>query len=297
VNLALIGAALGFGLVTASVLAFAAVGFTLQFGATNVFNLAFGDTMTASAFVAYAVMQVGVNIWGALVIGGLFGAVASVLLNRCIYAPFIRRGTKLWGMIIVTLAMSLIIQNVLQAIYGTDYYNFAPGHTSSVTLGPMVFTTIQLAMMGLAVAAMLAFHLLLKYTRLGRAMRATATNPDLARNCGVATSRVIDATWALSGLMCGVGGVVLVLNVSAFQSTTGGLFLIPMIAAAVLGGVGQPYGAMLGALVIGITTEVGAVFVTPDYKELLAFAVLIVVLIIRPQGILAEIASQKEVVA
>jgi branched-chain amino acid transport system permease protein/neutral amino acid transport system permease protein len=97
--------------------------------------------------------------------------------------------------------------------------------------------------------------------------------------------------------MCGVGGVVLVLNVSAFQSTTGGLFLIPMIAAAVLGGVGQPYGAMLGALVIGITTEVGAVFVTPDYKELLAFAVLIVVLIIRPQGILAEIASQKEVVA
>ena len=90
---------LGFGVVTASILALGAVGFTLQFSVTNVLNLAYGDVMIASAFVAYALNTRGVNIWIALVVGGAFGAVASWFLNRAVFSPFIRRGTRLFGMV------------------------------------------------------------------------------------------------------------------------------------------------------------------------------------------------------
>jgi len=290
-------AAVGFGIVTASILAVAGVGFTLQFGVTNILNLAYGDIMTASAFVAYLVTNAGLSVWLALVAGAAFGSAFSVLLNRFIYTPFVRHGTRLFGMIIVSIAVSLILQNALLAIFGANFFSLQMPRPSSVHIGGMVFTTVQLAIIGIALAAMLLIHLLLRYTKLGKAMRATATDPELARNCGIATDRVIDLTWALSGGLCGLAGVVLVMNVTAFTDTTGSQFLIPIVAVAVLGGIGQPYGAMLGALVIGITSEVAAAVFSPQYKDVVAFVILVIVLLARPQGILSEVATRKEVAA
>jgi branched-subunit amino acid ABC-type transport system permease component len=289
--------AIGFGLVTASILAVAGVGFTLQFGVTNILNLAYGDIMTASAFIAYLVTSAGVSVWLALVAGAAFGGVFSVLLNRAVYTPFVRRGTRLFGMIIVTISVSLIVQNGLQAIFGASFFSLKMARPAPVHIAGMVFTTVQLAIIGIAVAAMLLIHLLLRYTKLGKAMRATASDPELARNCGIATDRVIDLAWALSGTLCGLAGVILVMNVGAFTDTTGSQFLIPIIAVAVLGGIGQPYGAMLGALVIGIASEVAAAVINPDYKDVVAFVILVIVLLVRPQGILSEIATRKEVAA
>jgi branched-subunit amino acid ABC-type transport system permease component len=289
--------AIGFGIVTASILAVAGVGFTLQFGVTNILNLAYGDIMTAAAFVAYLVTSAGLNVWLALVAGAAFGSVFSVLLNRCIYTPFVRRGTRLFGMIIVTIAVSLIVQNGLLAIFGASFFSLKMPHPSSVHIAGMVFTTVQLAIIAIAVVAMLLIHLLLRYTKLGKAMRATAADPDLARNCGIATDRVIDLAWAISGALCGLAGVILVMNVTAFTETTGAQFLIPIVAVAVLGGIGQPYGAMLGALVIGITSEVAAAIFNPEYKDVVAFVILVIVLLARPQGILSEVATRKEVAA
>ena len=161
----------------------------------------------------------------------------------------------------------------------------------------MIFTTSQLILIAIAAVALAALHGLLRYTRLGKAMRATASDPELARNCGVPTRQVVDGAWLLSGLLCGLAGVALVTELGSFDFTTGSAFLVPVIAAAVLGGVGQPYGAMLGALVIGLATELAGTYLDPTYKDVVAFAVLIVVLLIRPQGIFAEVASQKEVAA
>jgi branched-chain amino acid transport system permease protein/neutral amino acid transport system permease protein len=289
--------AIGFGLVTASILAVAGVGFTLQFGVTNILNLAYGDIMTASAFIAYLVTSAGVSVWLALVAGAAFGGVFSVLLNRALYTPFVRHGTRLFGMIIVTISVSLIVQNGLQAIFGASFFSLKMARPAPVHIAGMVFTIVQLAIVGIAVAAMLLIHLLLRYTKLGKAMRATASDPELARNCGIATDRVIDLAWALSGTLCGLAGVILVMNVTSFTDTTGSQFLIPIIAVAVLGGIGQPYGAMLGALVIGIATEVAAAVINPDYKDVVAFVILVIVLLVRPQGILSEIATRKEVAA
>ena len=289
--------AIGFGIVTASILAVAGVGFTLQFGVTNILNLAYGDIMTAAAFVAYLVTSAGLSVWLALVAGAVFGSVFSVLLNRFVYTPFVGRGTRLFGMIIVTIAVSLILQNGLLAIFGANFFSLKMPRPTSVHIAGMTFTTDQLAIIAIAVVAMLLIHLLLRYTKLGKAMRATAADPDLARNCGIATDRVIDLAWAISGALCGLAGVILVLNVTAFTDTTGSQFLIPVVAVAVLGGIGQPYGAMLGALVVGIATEVAAAIFNPEYKDVVAFVILVIVLLARPQGILSEIATRKEVAA
>jgi branched-chain amino acid transport system permease protein/neutral amino acid transport system permease protein len=289
--------AIGFGIVTASILAVAGVGFTLQFGVTNVLNLAYGDIMTAAAFVAYLVTSAGLSVWLALVAGGAFGSVFSVLLNRCIYTPFVRRGTRLFGMIIVTIAVSLMVQNGLLAIFGANFFSLKMSRPAPVHIAGMAFTTVQFGIIAIAVVAMLLIHLLLRYTKLGKAMRATAADPDLARNCGIATDRVIDLTWAISGALCGLAGVILVMNVTAFTDTTGAQFLIPIVAVAVLGGIGQPYGAMMGALVIGIASEVAAAIFNPEYKDVVAFVILVIVLLARPQGILSEVATRKEVAA
>lgn len=289
--------ALGFGILTASILALAAVGFTVQFGVTNILNLAYGDVMTAAAFIAYVASGWGLGGWWGLLFGGLFGAVFSFVLNRVIYTPFIRRGASLFTMIIVTIAVSLILQNVLQGIWGPGFFSLHVPPGPTVRALGTVLTESQLVVVLIAVAAMLALHGLLKFTRLGKAMRATAADPELARNCGIRTQLVTDVAWLISGLLCGVAGVTLVVDFGSFQSTTGGAFLVPIVAAAVLGGVGQPYGAMLGALVVGVVSEVSATVINPSYKEVVAFAVLIVVLLIRPQGIISEVATAKAVAA
>jgi branched-chain amino acid transport system permease protein/neutral amino acid transport system permease protein len=200
-------------------------------------------------------------------------------------------------MIIVTIAVSLMVQNGLLAIFGANFFSLKMPRPAPVHIAGMVFTTVQFAIIAVAVVAMLLIHLLLRYTKLGKAMRATAADPDLARNCGIATDRVIDLAWAISGALCGLAGVILVMNVTAFTDTTGAQFLIPIVAVAVLGGIGQPYGAMLSALVIGITSEVAAAIFNPEYKDVVAFVILVIVLLARPQGILSEVATRKEVAA
>jgi len=280
--------AIGFGIVTASILAVAGVGFTLQFGVTNILNLAYGDIMTAAAFVAYLVTSAGLSVWLALVAGAAFGSVFSVLLNRCIYTPFVRRGTRLFGMIIVTIAVSLIVQNGLLAIFGANFFSLKMPRPAPVHIAGMVFTTVQLAIIAIAVVAMLLIHLLLRYTRLGKAMRATAANPTLARNCGIPTQRVIDMVWLITGGLCGVAGVVAALNSDSFAIASGAGFLITALAAAVLGGAGQPYGAMIGAVIIGLITELSAATWSAEYKEVVAFGILVLVMVLRPQGLLAR---------
>jgi branched-chain amino acid transport system permease protein/neutral amino acid transport system permease protein len=127
-------------------------------------------------------------------------------------------------------------------------------------------------------------------------MRGLSVNPSLARACGIPTRRVVAVAWFASGVMAGLGGVALFLETSTFSATTGSDFLIVIIAAAVLGGIGSARGAVLGALVVGIVTEVGAAYWDPQLKDVLAFAVLIVVLLVRPRGLFSQLATERAVV-
>jgi branched-chain amino acid transport system permease protein/neutral amino acid transport system permease protein len=276
---------LGFGLVTASILAMGAVGFTLQFGVTNLFNLAFGENMTVAAFAAY-LARVGLhwNMWAAMAVGGAAGMMMSLAIARLVYLPFLRRGTAQFAMVMVTVAVSFILKNVLQIFTGATFYSYQLPPQRPVHILGMVFTPRQLAIIGLAAASLLGLHLLFRYTRLGKAMRATSDDPELARSVGIPTSRVVSAAWLLSGLLAGLAGVALAMDLGTFDSNTGGSFLLIIVAAAVFGSVGEPYGAVLGALVIGIVSEMAAI-VSPDLKDVVAFAVLVLVLLLRPEGL------------
>ena len=281
-------ASIGFGLVTASVLAIASVGFTLQFGVTDVLNLAFGAVMIFSAFVAYLVNQNGISVWIGLVVAMAAGSVVSVLLNSVVYTPFQRRGASPITMVIVSLGMTLIIEFGVQALAGGTSVSYTMGNGPLYKVAGLELTLVQVIIMIIAVVVMLGVHLLLRYTKLGKAMRATAANRTLARNCGIRTGRVITLTWALTGALCGLAGTVFAIDAGSFDATATDLFLVLILAAVFLGGPGQPYGAMLGALVIGVATEVSASlpFVQADYKYVVAFVVLLVMLGVRPTGLL-----------
>jgi branched-subunit amino acid ABC-type transport system permease component len=279
-------ASLGFGLVTASVLAIASIGFTLQFGVTDVLNLAYGAIMIASAYIAYVINQLGVSVWIALVVAMAAAAAGSVLLNAGVYTPFQRRGASPITMVIVTLGMTLIIEFGAQAIAGGTSVSYTMSQGPSLRLGGLVLTTVQLVVIGLSVLVMAGTHVLLRYTRLGKAMRATAANKTLARNCGIRTGQAITITWAVTGALCGLAGVVFAMNASSFDATSADLFLVLILAAVFLGGPGQAYGAMLGAVIIGLATEVSAAYIPPDYKYVIAFLALLAMLGVRPAGLL-----------
>jgi branched-subunit amino acid ABC-type transport system permease component len=279
-------ASLGFGLVTASVLAIAAIGFTLQFGVTDVLNLAYGAVMIAGAFIAYAVNQAGLNVWAGLVVAVVACSAGSVLLNAGIYTPFQRRGASPITMVIVSLGMTLIIEFGVQAIAGGTSVSYTMSQGPLVRAGGLVLSTVQLVVIGLSLLVMAGTHVLLRYTRLGKAMRATAANKTLARNCGIRTGRVINVTWAITGGLCGLAGVVFAMDAGSFNATATDLFLILILAAVFLGGPGQAYGAMLGAVVIGLATEISAAYITADYKYVIAFVALLVMLGVRPTGLL-----------
>ena len=279
-------ASVGFGLVTASVLAVAAVGFTLQFGVTDVLNLAYGAVMIAGAYIAYVINQAGLNIWVGLVVAVVACSAGSVLLNSGIYTPFQRRGATPITLVIVSLGMTLIIEFGTQAIAGGTSVSYTMAQGPSVRAGGLVLTAVQLVVIGLSVLVMIGTHVLLRYSRLGKAMRATAANKTLARNCGIRTSRVITLTWAITGALCGLAGVIFAMDAGSFDATSTDLFLILILAAAFLGGPGQAYGAMLGAVVIGLATEISAAYITPSYKYVVAFVALLLILGVRPTGLL-----------
>ena len=284
--MSLLLASAGFGLITSAVLAIAAVGFTLQFAVTDVLNLAFAAVMTAGAFTAYLVNQAGLSVWAGLIAGMAAGSLLSVLINYLVYTPFQRRGAAPITMVIVSLGMALIVEFGIAAIAGGVGVSYRMSQGRTIRIGGLVLTTVQLTIIALSILVMGGVHVLLRYSRLGKAMRATAANRMLARNCGIRAGRVITVTWAVTGALCGLAGTVFAIDVGTFDSSSTDIFLILILAAVFLGGPGHAYAAMLGALVIGLATEVSAAYIPADYKYVAAFVILLAMLAARPSGLL-----------
>jgi branched-subunit amino acid ABC-type transport system permease component len=278
--------AVGFGLVTASVLAIAAIGLTLQVGVTNLVNFAFADFLTLGAYLAWTLnAAIHLNFWLAAALASLIVGVVAVLANIFVIRPFLRRRTPLVFLLIVTIGLSLILGNVNLAIWGSSYRSYDLAPQQPIHVGPLQFTQDQLVIMAISVGVMVAIRLLLTRTKLGKAMRSMSDNMDLARASGIDTDRVTHAVWMLSGTLAGLAGVVLALNLTTFDTGLGSNILFVIFAAMILGGVGSPSGAILAAVVLGLATEVSAVFVNSGYKNDIAFLALLVVLMLRPQGI------------
>jgi branched-subunit amino acid ABC-type transport system permease component len=277
--------AVGFGIASGAVIALGAVGFSVQFGISNILNITYGALMTLAAYVGLVLIDHGVNAWVALAIGAVVVGAVSVAYHRVLLAPLVRRGTRAIAMVIVTVSAGIVLQYVIVAIAGPDSHSYGEQSGQTLHLLGMSLSAGQVAIISLTAVLMLALHLLLTRTTLGKAMRATSSNRTLARSCGIATDRVSDIAWLISGSLCGAAGVALAITTVSFDFSLGSLFLIPMIAAAVLGGIGQPYGAMLGGLIVGVSSELTAAVSNPNYKDVVAFVILIVMLLLRPRGL------------
>jgi branched-subunit amino acid ABC-type transport system permease component len=279
-----------FGIITGAVIAPAAVGFTLQFSATNVLNIAFGSQLSVGVFVAYALDSHGVSIWLSAAASIAASVVASFGLNRLLIQPFKRRGTSLFGMIVVTMGIDLVVLYVIEWIWGPSPLNYRLFQQSTITIDTIPIPMLDVIIVGISLAVMVLTQVLIRRTKLGKAMRATAANEHLARCSGIKVDRVVDAAWALSGALAGLAGIILALNDGGFSFTIGDSYLITIIAAAILGGIGDAYGAVIGAVLVGLMTQVGSELISPVYAQVWAFTALVIALILRPSGLFSRTA-------
>lgn len=278
--------ALGSGIVTTAVIAVAAVGFSLQYSLSRIFNISYGAMMTVSASVGFFVdVDLHTDLWVGFVAAGATGAVTAVVSERFLFAPFQRRRAGLFTLVMVALALDAFTENAIIAVAGPTFFSFGipPEHIYRV-LG-MDWTSLQIVMVAIGVVAMLAVYFLLSGTKLGKAMRATAADPELAEASGINVRLTRTIAWTLSGVFCGVGGAMLAVSTASFDFSSGDGFVFVIFAAAIVGGIGQPYGAMLGSLVIGLATAEVSI-VLPSLEYVVAFLLLVAMLFIRPDGLI-----------
>ena len=291
------------GVFVGSIIALGAIGLTLIYGILNFANIAHGDYMTLGAYVGLFVVGtvlpsiglqgegLGPFTFGYPLLIGLPIAVAAVAalavaLDALIYRRLRDRGAGVVVISMASLGLAIALRGLVQLIWGGEVQRF-PRESRQAFQLPMdvrippdaIFIAI------VAVVLVVAVYLLLSRTKMGKAMRATADNPDLALVSGIDARRVVWWTWAIGAALAAAAGVLLAVFQANMLPIIGWKFLIPLFAAVVLGGVGSPQGALLGALVIGVTSEVSTQWINPSYKPAVAFALMIAVLLVRPRGL------------
>ena len=277
------------GLNYGAIVALAALGLSLIFGVTGMVNFAHGELVTFGAVVAwfFNASASGPNLhllWAvlpALALAALLGAG----LERGLFRPLRRRRTGNVALIVVSIGLSLLVRHLYLIFIGGAPRAFEQyAVQAQVSVGPISLPPKDLIITGASLAVLAVVGLMLRHTRLGTAMRAVADNKDLAEASGISVDRVILYTWALGAALAGLGGIFLGIT-QTVQWDMGFVLLLTMFAAVVLGGIGTAYGAALGGLIIGVTTETSTFWIPVEFKVVVALGVLIVVLLVRPQGL------------
>ena len=291
------------GFFLGSIIALGAVGLTLIFGILHFANFAHGDYMTTGAYVALFVtasffpwlgvatdgfgpFTFGFTLFIALPIAALTVVAGAILLERLIYRRLRDRGVSDIFMSMASMGVAIAMRGLVQMIWGPDTETY-PRESKQVFHLPMDVRihpdAIFIALMAIALVVMV--YLILTRTRVGKAMRATADNAQLALVSGISTRGVTWWTWGIGAALAATAGVLLAVFQGQLLPIMGWKFLIPVFAAVILGGIGNPYGALVAALAIGVTSEVSTQWINPSYKPAVAFAMLIAVLLVKPKGL------------
>lgn len=293
------------GIVVGSIYVLGATGLTLVYGIRKFANFAHGDMMTFGAYMAWYVngLLFFNLIWG-FVFAIIMTAFLGVLMELLVFRKLALRGPV--SALVASIGITIFLQNFLNAVFGTSINQY------TIQLGPnIVLLTLNgqpvlsinplrgILTLAVGIAMIVFLHLVLSRTTIGKAMRATADNPDLARASGIKVGRVILFTWTLSGAFAGIAGVLLGIFIDVRQGL-GFSVLLFVFAAVIVGGLGSPYGAMVGGFVVGIAQEMSAAFLIwlgrPDvigleqpiaYRPIAAFVIMILVLLLRPGGLAA----------
>ena len=272
------------GLALGGIIALGSVGLTLVYGILRLSNFAHGDFLTLGAYFTLWVNSWGVPVPLAMVAGCGLTIGAFVLTEVVLWGPVRRRYTSATTMMIMSIGLALLVRNGIILIWGSQNQNYNLPVWGAVRLGAVQVTTNRMVVLGLAVIAVMALHVLLQKTEVGRQMRAVADTPELALVAGVDVQRVIGWTWVVAGGLTALGGAMYGL-ITAVRPNMGWFLLLPMFTTVILGGIGNPYGAIVGALVVGVAQEMSTYWLPSEYKLGVALAVMILVLLVRPQGL------------
>lgn len=276
-----------FGLALGGVIALCAVGLTLSYGVTGFINFAYGEFLTLGAYITIGIAAAGSGLVAALVLAVIAVGIIGIVIARVFYDPLMRRG--LLPLLVTSVGVAFVINNLVQMSAGANPVRFPLPLMRPWALGGLFVPREQVYILVTALVAMLIVHLMLRHTLAGKKMRAIADDRDLARAAGVRTRRVLAVTWFVSAAIGALGGVLLAVTQVTLGPQMGWHFLLVIFAAVLLGGIGSPYGAVLGGLVIGLAVEFGATYISPNYAYSFAFIVLILALIFRPRGLLGGV--------
>lgn len=270
------------------IIAMTAIGLSLIYGTTGLVNIGHGDLVTLGAILAWYFNTTGPQlnlIWAALIVIPLTGGVGAILEGG-LWRPLRRRKVGLLQMLVISIGVGLAIRHILLIFFGgrsRPYIDF--NIQERLDLGPVAITPRDLIIIGLSIFVLVTLATMLQRTRMGKAMRAVSDNPELAEASGINVQGVIMVVWIMGAGLAATGGIFLG-AIEQVQWLMGFQLLLLMFAGVILGGLGTAYGALVGSMVVGLVVEISTVWVTAELKTVWGLAVLIIVLLIRPQGIL-----------
>lgn len=273
------------GLSLGSVYALGAVGLTLVYGILKLVNFAHGDFLTFGAYMAFLMSVTwGLPIVPAVLFAMLTTAALGLFFERAMWGPMRARGAGLLQLLLMSIGLAFLIRNALQYGFGTEIRTLDVDKTSVVEFLGLRLGQTELIVIVVGVVVLAGVGLLLRLTMLGKRMRALADDLDLAETAGIDTERIVLYTWLFAGGLAGLAGV-LAGALTVVQPELGFMLLLPIFAAVILGGIGDAFGALVGGLVLGVMIEWSTMFIPDQWKLAVGFAVLILVLIVRPEGI------------
>lgn len=272
-----------YGVVLGSILTLGAIGLSLIYGILRFAHFAHGGLMAVGAYLAYAGVLAGLPLWAAALVAVPATAGVAIAIDQVLYRHMRRRSPVI--LLIASFGVSLILRSLIQIIWGPDNHVYSSGIQIPWRIGDLRVSPDHVWIVGGAVALVVALHLFLTRTKVGKALRAMADDMDLALVSGIPAGRMIAWMWGLAGGLAGVAGIFLAMD-TRLNPMLGWHVLLPSFAAAMLGGIGRPYGAILGGMIMGLAMELSTLVIDPAYKPAVAFVILVALLIFRPQGIL-----------
>jgi len=278
------------GLRLGLLLALAAVGLSLIYGTTRLSSFSHAEQVTLGGMVAYGLVNVaGLNLWLGGAITVVICAMTGWTQDRLMWQPLRRRGLGLTQMMIVTIGLALAAQYAFQYFVGARTVRVVQDNPDVAEFGPITITYQSLVAMAISVIVLAAVGYALLRTRVGRATRAVSDNPALAAASGIDVDKVVRLVWTVATGLAGLSGILYALVTNGIKWDSGMQILLLLFAAVTLGGLGTAFGALLGALIIGMVVELSPVFGMPgDFKYATAMLILILLLLVRPQGLLGK---------
>jgi len=276
---------LNFGLL----LALAAIGLSLIFGTTGLSNFAHAEMITFGALMTLAFsVNLGLPVWLAIIIAIVLSAGLGWSLDAVIWKPLRRKGVGLVQLMIVSIGLSLALRYVFQFFVGGGTAQLPGSGLAGMKFGPVSLSWIDLGSMGISLVVLLAVSYFLLRTRIGKATRAVSDNPSLASASGIDVDHVIRIVWVLGGGLAGLSGILWAYFRPGVSWDMGFQILLLVFAATTLGGLGTAFGALVGSIIVGLFVELSSLWIPSDMKYVGALVILILVLLLRPQGILGR---------